>query len=149
MVEVILRKDVVDLGHAGELVQVRPGYARNYLIPQGMALLATDGNRRRFEEERREVEQAADRERDTARALAVQIEEQSLTFNMRAGDGGRLFGSVTAADIVERLEEAGLSIDRRMIQLDDPIKELGAFDVPVRVHADVQPALKVWVVAEE
>jgi large subunit ribosomal protein L9 len=149
MVQVILRKDVVDVGHAGEMVQVRPGFARNYLIPQGLALLATDGNRRRFEEERRQVEQAADREREVARAMASKIEEQSLTFRMRAGDEGKLFGSVTATDIAERLEEAGVSIDRRIIRLEDPIKELGVFDVPVRLHADVQPALKVWVVAEE
>jgi large subunit ribosomal protein L9 len=114
-----------------------------------MALLATEGNRRRFEEERRQVEQAAERERETARALASRIEEQSLTFNMRAGDEGRLFGSVTASDIAERLEEAGLSIDRRIIQLEEPIKELGMFEVPVRLHTDIQPALKVWVVAEE
>jgi large subunit ribosomal protein L9 len=131
------------------MVQVRPGFARNYLIPQGLALLATDGNRRRFEEERRQVEQAADREREVARAMASKIEEQSLTFRMRAGDEGKLFGSVTATDIAERLEEAGVSIDRRIIRLEDPIKELGVFDVPVRLHADVQPALKVWVVAEE
>jgi large subunit ribosomal protein L9 len=81
--------------------------------------------------------------------MASKIEEQSLTFRMRAGDEGKLFGSVTATDIAERLEEAGVSIDRRIIRLEDPIKELGVFDVPVRLHADVQPALKVWVVAEE
>ena len=149
MVEVILKKDVVDLGHAGELVNVRPGYARNYLIPQGLALLATEGNRRRFEEERRQIEQSAEREREAARALAERIEEQSLTFNVRAGDEGRLFGSVTSADIAERLEEAGFAVDRRLIRLEEPIKELGVYDVPVRLHADVQPEVKVWVVAEE
>lgn len=149
MVEVILRRDVVDLGHVGELVHVRPGYARNYLIPQGLALLATDGNRRRFEEERRQIEQSVEREREQAQTLASKIEEQSLTFAMRAGDEGRLFGSVTASDIAERLEESGIAVDRRLIRLDEPIKELGMYDVPVRLHTDVQPAVKVWVVAEE
>ncbi|MDX1395091.1 MAG: 50S ribosomal protein L9 [Gemmatimonadota bacterium] len=149
MVEVILRKDVVDLGHAGEMVAVKPGYARNYLIPQGLALLATDGNRRRFEEERRQIEQASAREREAAQSLAIRLEEQSLTFKVRAGEEGKLFGSVTAADIAERLGEAGLEVDRRVIRLDEPIKELGVYDVPIRLHADVQPEIKVWVVAEE
>jgi large subunit ribosomal protein L9 len=149
MVEVILKKDVVDLGHAGELVNVRPGFARNYLVPQGLALLATESNRRQFELERRQIEQSAEREREAARALATQIEEQSLTFAVRAGEEGRLFGSVTSADIAERLEEAGVAVDRRLIRLEEPIKELGVYDVPVRLHADVQPEIKVWVVAEE
>ena len=149
MVEVILRKDVADLGRAGELVRVKPGYARNYLIPQGIALLATEGNRRRFEEERRQVEQSAAREREQAAALAGELEGQSLTFTVRAGEEGRLFGSVTVADIAEALEQDGVSIDRRLIRLDSPIKELGVYDVPVRLHAEVEPALKVWVVAEE
>ena len=149
MVEVILRKDVVDLGSAGEMVTVKPGYARNFLIPQGLALLATDGNRRRFEEERRQVEQASARERETARSLAEKLELQSLTFTVRAGEEGKLFGSVTAADIADRLAETGLEVDRRLIRLEEPIKELGVYDVAVRLHADVQPEIKVWVVAEE
>ncbi len=149
MVEVILRKDVVDLGRAGELVKVRPGYARNYLIPQGIALLATEGNRRRFEEERRQVEQSAERERAQAGELAGALDGQSVTFTVRAGDEGRLFGSVTAADIAEALESQGITVDRRLIRLDQPIKELGLYDVPVRLHAEVEPVIKVWVVSEE
>ena len=149
MVEVILRKDVADLGRAGEMVHVRPGYARNYLIPQGIALLATEGNRRRFEEERRQVEQSAERERQQAADLAADLEGQSLTFTVRAGDEGRLFGSVTAADIAEALEGEGLTVDRKLIRLDDPIKELGVYDIPVRLHTDIEPQLKIWVVAEE
>ena len=149
MVEVILRKDIVDLGYAGELVQVKAGYARNYLIPQGLVLLATEGNRRRFEEDRKQIEQAAARYRDEAGVLAEQLEERSVTFNVRAGEEGKLFGSVTAADIADALEREGLTIDRRVIKLDEPIKELGVHDVTVRLHADVQPKLKVWVVAEE
>ncbi len=128
---------------------MRPGYARNYLIPRSIALLATEGNRRRFEEERRQIEQSAEREREQATALAGELVGQSVTFTRRAGEGGRLFGSVTAADICEELEKEGIAVDRRLIRLDDPIKELGVYDVPVRLHADVEPELKIWVVAEE
>jgi len=149
MVEVILRKDVADLGRAGELVQVRPGYARNYLVPQGMGLVATAGNLRRFEEERRKVELSAVRERDDAAKIAGELQGQSVTFKVRAGDGGKLFGSVTAADIAAALEEDGHVVDKRLIRLDDPIKELGVYDVPIRLHADVEPALQVRVVADE
>ncbi|MCY3600466.1 MAG: 50S ribosomal protein L9 [Gemmatimonadetes bacterium] len=147
MVEVILRKDVADLGLAGEMVTVRPGYARNYLIPQGIALAATEGNRRRFEEERRQIEQSAEREREAARELAGELEGRAVSFVRRASEGGRLFGSVTAGDIADELEKEGVAVDRRAIRLDDPIKDLGEHDVPVRVHVDVEPKLKVSVVA--
>lgn len=149
MVEVILRRDVADLGLAGELVNVRPGYARNYLVPQGIALVATEGNRRRFEEERRQVEQSAEREREAAQQLAAELEGRAVQFVRRASEGGRLFGSVTAADIADELEKEGVSVDRRLIRLDDPIKDLGVHAVPVRVHVAVEPALKVSVVTEE
>lgn len=149
MVQVILRRDVADLGLAGEMVNVRPGYARNYLIPRGIALEATEGNRRRFEEERRQVEQSAEREREAAQELAGELEGRAVSFVRRASEGGRLFGSVTAADIADELAKEGVSVDRRSIRLDDPIKDLGDHDVPVRIHMDVEPQLKVTVVAEE
>ncbi|WP_420439125.1 50S ribosomal protein L9 [Candidatus Palauibacter sp.] len=148
MVEVILRKDIADLGLAGEMVNVRPGYARNYLIPQGMALVATEGNRKRFEEERRQVEESAEREREAAQALAGELEGRTMSFVRRASEGGRLFGSVTAADIADELEKEGLSVDRRAIRLDDPIKDLGEHEVPVRLHMDIEPSVKVSVVTE-
>ena len=148
MVEVILRKDIADLGLAGEMVNVRPGYARNYLIPQGMALVATDGNRKRFEEERRQVEESAEREREAAQELAGELEGRTMSFVRRASEGGRLFGSVTAADIADELEKEGLSVDRRAIRLDDPIKDLGEHEVPVRLHMDIEPSVKVSVVTE-
>lgn len=149
MVEVILRKDVADLGLAGEMVNVRPGYARNYLIPQGIALVATEGNRRRFEEERRQVEQSAEREREAAQELAGELEGREVSFVRRASESGRLFGSVTAADLADELEKEGVVVDRRAIRLEDPIKDLGEHEVPVRVHMDIMPTLKVSVVAEE
>ena len=149
MVKVILRQDVADLGLAGEMVSVRPGYARNYLIPEGIALAATKGNRRRFEEERRRVEQSAERAREAARELADEVEGRELSFVRRASDGGRLFGSVTQGDIADALEADGVSVERRTIRLDDPIKELGVHVVSVRIHVDVEPKLRVSVVAEE
>ena len=149
MVEVILRRDVADLGLAGEMVNVRPGYARNYLIPQGIALVATEGNRRRFEEERRQIEQSAEREREVAQELAGELEGREVSFVRRASESGRLFGSVTAADIVDELEKEGVAVDRRAIRLEDPIKNIGEHEVPVRVHMDIVPTLKVSVVAEE
>ena len=117
MVELILRKDVPDLGRAGEMVQVRAGYARNYLIPQGIGLPATEGNRKRFEDERDQVERAAERERGHAKSLAAELEGESVTFSVRAGEEGQLFGSVTAADIAEKLDSDGFSIDRRFVRL--------------------------------
>lgn len=149
MTDVILRKDMENLGEAGELVSVKPGYARNYLIPQGLALLATEGNRRRFEEERRQAARSAARELEKAEELATGIEGHSLTFTVKAGEEGRLYGSVTAADIADALLAEGLSVDRRLVELDEPIKELGVYRVPVRLHAEVRPEVKIWVVAEE
>lgn len=149
MVQVILRSDVDSLGRAGDLVDVKPGYARNYLIPQGLALEASAGNRRHYEELRRQSSRTAAREKDHAEELAVELEGLSLTFSARAGEEGRLFGSVTNADIVGELEKLGHDIDRRDIMLEEPIKELGVFRVAVDLHAEVRPELRIWVVAEE
>lgn len=147
--QVILRESVDNLGDAGEIVDVKPGYGRNYLIPKGLAYEATDANKRRLEAERarlsaREAETLGD-----AKARAAKIEGVSLTFHARAGQEGKLFGSITAADIAERLAEQGIEIDRRQIELDEPIKALGVSSVPVRLHAQVKPEIKVWVIAEE
>ena len=149
MVQVILRTDVEDLGRAGELVDVKPGYARNYLIPRGLAHPATEGHRRRYEEERRQSTRVAGRQMERAEELAKELEGRSLTFSVRAGDDGRLFGSVTGADIAEALAREGLDLDRRTIELDEPIKELGVYRIPIHLHADVRPEVRVWVVAQE
>lgn len=149
MVEIILRRDVENLGEAGEVVDVKPGYARNYLVPQGLALEATEGNLRRLEEERRHAVRAAEREEDQARELAVRLEGRSVTFSVLAGEEGKLFGSVTSADIAEALAREGVPVDKRTIQLEEPIKQLGVYRVPVQLHSDVRPEVKVWVVAEE
>jgi large subunit ribosomal protein L9 len=148
MVQVILRQAVDELGDIGEVVDVKPGYARNYLIPHGMAYEATDANQQRFEEERRHILAKSTRELDRARAAAERIQGQSVSFSMRAGEEGKLFGSVTASDISEALAEKGIEVDRHLIRLEEPIKQLGVYKVTVRLHSEVRPEVTVWVVAE-
>ncbi|HEX2079613.1 MAG TPA: 50S ribosomal protein L9 [Longimicrobium sp.] len=147
--QIILRERLENLGDAGDVVDVKPGYARNYLIPKGLAYEATQANVRRLEAER-----AAQGRRDAetlneARQRATAIEGVSLTFHARAGQEGKLFGSITSADIAEKLAEQGIQIDRRQIELEEPIKALGVSSVPVRLHPQVRPEIKVWVIAEE
>ena len=149
MTDVILKQDVEHLGSAGDVVEVKPGYARNYLLPQGLALRATEGNLNRIREEQRHEERAAERVRERAEALGERLQGRSLTFNVRAGEDGTLYGSVTVQDLVDRLAEDGLEVDREQVDLAEPIKELGVYNVAVDLHDDVRPELKVWVVAEE
>ena len=149
MTELILKDDVENLGSAGDVVDVKPGYARNYLLPQGLALRATEGNLKRLHEERRHKERAVEREREQAEELAGRLEGRSITFHVQAAEEGKLFGSVTAQDIEDRLAEDGLTVDRRRIGLEEPIKELGVYNLEVDLYQDVTPVLKVWVVAEE
>lgn len=149
MVQIILRSDVEDLGEAGDILEVKPGYARNYLIPQGLAMEATESNLRRVEEERRHRKRAADREQEHARELGAELQGRSVTFSVMAGEEGRLFGSVTSADIAEALAKEGIEVDRRQILLEEPIKQLGVYRVPIHLHAEARPEIKVWVVAQE
>jgi large subunit ribosomal protein L9 len=147
--QVILKQRLENLGHAGEVVSVKPGYARNYLIPQGFAYEATEANLRRIERERAQIEKRGAEEVTEARERAGKIEGTSVTFSARAGEEGKLFGSITSADIAEKLAEQGIEIDRRQIVLDEPLKALGVFAVPIRLHAEVRPEIKVWVIKEE
>ena len=144
--EVILRQAVENLGHPGEIVKVSPGYARNYLLPRGLAYEATPGNRKRIEQERQRLEAAESLRRDAAQEHANKLEQVSLTFSARVGDEGKLFGSVTASDIVQQLEAQGLHVEKRQVELHEPIKALGVYRVPIRLHADVKPEIKVWVI---
>lgn len=150
-VKVILREDVAKLGEAGEVVSVKPGYARNYLLPQALAYEATETSIRQLEQEREREEQRARRDYLEARRRASQLEELSLTFHARAGEESKLFGSIGNADIADRLNEQGLDfqVDRRQVELDEPIKALGVYDVAIRLHTDVRPEVKVWVIKEE
>ena len=147
--QVILRDRLENLGGAGDVVNVKPGYARNYLIPQGLAFEATDANVKRIESEKAQTAKRANDELQAARQRAAAFEGVSVTFTARAGEEGKLFGSITSADIAEKLGEQGVQVDRKQIQLDEPIKALGVFSVPVRLHADVRPELKVWVIKED
>ena len=149
--KVILRQDVADLGQSGDVVTVRPGYARNFLLPRGMAYEATSANVKRLEEEKRRAEARSKQQFLEAGRRASQLENVSLTFHANAGDEGKLFGSITSADIAERLKEQGLDfeVDKRDIELDEPIKALGVYNVPVRLHTDVKPEIKIWVIKQD
>ncbi|HEY7107012.1 MAG TPA: 50S ribosomal protein L9 [Acidimicrobiia bacterium] len=148
--KVVLREDVDTLGRKGDLLDVADGYARNYLVPRGLAIKATKGVVAQAEAMRRNREAREVRDREAAQDLADRLTAGGpLTVPARAGEGGKLFGSVTAADIVVAVHErAGVEIDRRTVQLDDPIRELGEVEVPVRLHTDVTATLTVAVVAE-
>ncbi len=149
--KLILKQDVDNLGEAGEVVQVKPGYGRNYLIPHGLAYVASDENMKRIEEEQAAAEERKRRDYLEARRRASQLDKLSLTFTERAGEDGKLFGSVTAADIVERANESGLdfTLEKKAVLLDDPIKALGAVQVPIRLHPEVEFEVTVTVDAEE
>ena len=147
--QVILMKEMENLGDVGEVVDVKPGYARNFVVPRGFAVRATKANLARIEEEREHLVAAAAREIEKATALATDIEGQSLNFPVKAGEDGKLFGSVSSSDIADALEAKGIEIDRRTVQLAEPIKQLGTYKVPIRLSAEVQPEVTVWVVAEE
>ena len=146
--EVILRQAVDNLGHPGDVVDVSNGYARNYLLPRGVAFLATEGNKKRIAQEKARLEAAEGERRNTAQQLADKLAEVSITFAARVGEEGKLFGSVTAGDIAQQLDAQGYHVDRRMIDLHEPIKALGVYRVPLRLHADVRPEIKVWVIKQ-
>jgi len=147
--EVILTEDISTLGNAGEVVRVRPGYARNYLLPQGKAMLATKGRVRELEHKKRVIEEKIRKEIGGHEALARRLGETELEFQVRAGEEGKLFGSVTNVDIAGRLAEQGVELDRRRIELVEPIKQLGEYDVKVRLHREVAAKVHVKVVAAE
>lgn len=145
---VLLREDIEHLGGRGEVVKVRAGYARNYLLPQGFATLATKGNIKQIENERAALLKKAANEKSTAELQAGQMDNVSLTFERKAGTGGTLFGSVTSMDIAEALKAKGYEIDRRKITLKDTIKETGEYTVNVKLHREVSIAVPVSVRAE-
>lgn len=150
--KLILRETVENLGSTGEVVDVKPGYARNYLLPQGLAETASEANIARLEEERSRKEERQRRDYLEARRRASQLDGTILIFHARASDEGRLFGSVTAADVAERAQErAGLDFElpKKAVRLEEPIKEIGAYKVPVHLHDDVDLEIQVRVEREE
>jgi large subunit ribosomal protein L9 len=148
MIEVILREDVRSLGKAGEMVRVKPGYARNYLLPQGLAYEATEGNKKRIAAETRARGIRDQAERVEAEKAAAALGAVTVTLTGKAGEEGKLFGSITAQDIAEALAAQGHPVDRRRIELDHPIKTLGQHAVSVRIHPEVHAEVRVSVVAE-
>jgi len=146
--KVILREDVKKLGEAGEIVDVAPGYFRNFLNPRGMAMRATDSNMRIYEEERRMEEVRENKAKNRAEKLAHKLENVSLNAPVQVGEEDKVFGSVTANDISNLLKEQGYDIDKRDILLDEPIRALGIYNVPVKLHKDVEGEVKVWVIKE-
>ncbi|HWJ15266.1 MAG TPA: 50S ribosomal protein L9 [Gemmatimonadaceae bacterium] len=146
--EIILRQGVENLGKPGDVVNVKAGYARNYLLPHGLAYEATPGNLKRIQQERDRLEAAENERRAGAQGIAEKLEQVSLTFSARVGEEGKLFGSVTATDIAQQLETQGFHVEKRQIDLHEPIKALGVYRVPVRLHADVKPEIRVWVIKQ-
>jgi large subunit ribosomal protein L9 len=149
--KVILRQDVAELGQSGDIVTVKPGYARNFLLPRGLAFEATGANIKQLEDDQKRGEAISKQQYLEARRRASQLENMSLTFAANAGEEGKLFGSITTSDIADRLKEQNLDfeVDKRDIELEDAIKSLGVYNVVVRLHTDVKPEIKIWVIKQD
>lgn len=146
MMNIILTQDVENLGRAGEIVKVRSGYGRNFLLPRGMALLATRGNVAQQEHHRRAIAREQERIRAEYKKVAAQLAEISVAIARKAGKDEKLFGSVTSRDIVDALAQQNVDLDRKLVKLDEPIRSAGSYEVPVRFAADISVNLKVNVV---
>ena len=147
--KIILRQNIEKLGSIGELVTVKDGYARNYLIPRQLAYFATPGAEKRLEIERRQYDKKMLRAKEQAELTAAKLAELQISIPMAVGEEGKLFGSVTPQMIAQELEVRGFTIDRRTITIEEPIKSLGVFDVKVKLHPEVNGNLKVWVISQE
>jgi len=146
--KVILRKDVDALGKTGDVITVKDGYARNYLIPRSIAYVATDSSVKALEEERKQLARRLDKEKKSSEALAGDLEKTSVTIKMKVGEDDKLFGSVTSQMIADALKEKGISLDKRQVELEDTLKSLGIFDVNVKLPGGVAAKVKVWIVRE-
>lgn len=147
-VEVLLMDAVPGLGIEGDVVRVADGYARNYLFPKGMAAEVTEGKKRQIEKKRIERLELMRKEKASAEELAKKFESISCTIAVKTSEGGKMFGSVSAAQIIDKLAEQNLTLERSQIKLDAPLHELGVFDVTVVLHPEVNSVLKVWIVEE-
>ncbi len=146
--KVILRKDIDKLGVIGAAVDVSDGYARNFLLPRGMAYFATEGNLKKIEDEKRRLAKQAIKSEEMAREKAAKLSELSLTFVEKATEDDQLYGSVSEGDIALKLSEMGFEVDRKMVLLDEPLKSLGVYTVNVKLHPEVTGQVKVWIVKE-
>lgn len=146
--EIILRADVQHLGKVGEVVKVKDGYARNYLLPKGLAYPATEANKKKIAYEGERVAKQLAAEKTAAEGEATKLTDVHLTFEVKVGEEEKLYGSVTASDIQRKLEELGIHVDKRKIDLPEPIRELGEFNVGIKIHPEVRPTVRVTVVKE-
>ncbi len=146
--KVILRKDQEKLGAVGAVVDVRDGYARNFLIPKGIAYPANEGSIRALEEEKKQAQRRENKQMKSAQRLAGELEKLSLTIKVKVGEDEKLFGSVTSQDVADAVKEKGIELDKRSIDLVEPIKALGIYTVEVKLHPSVTGKVKVWVVHE-
>jgi large subunit ribosomal protein L9 len=146
--KLILRQDFPQLGHVGDVVDAKDGYARNYLIPRNIAFEATPSSIRQLEEEKRQHVRHLEKEKLSSEKLAVELEKVSITIQMKVGEEDKLFGSVTSQMIADSLKEKGLTVDKRMIDIEDSIKALGIYTVDVKLPGGVVGKVKVWVVRE-
>ena len=144
--DVILLQDVEKLGALGAVVRVKPGFARNYLVPSGLAVPATPKQVKAVEVGRKQRQRKAARVQTDAEAVKRRLEGHSLTLKLTVGEGDKPFGSVTAHDVVEALARDGFQVEKHALQLEQPIKALGIYEIPIRIHADVTATLKLWVV---
>ena len=147
--EVILRTDVPKLGKAGDIVKVKDGFARNYLLPKGLAIPANQKTIKALENQRKIILAKAERERKKAQSLAEKLTGLTLTFYRKVIEGDRIYGSISAQDIVKALEEKGLSLERRFVLLDEPIKQLGTHEIPIRLGQGVEVKIKLEVIEEK
>jgi len=146
--EIILREDVQHVGKVGEVVKVKDGYARNYLLPKGLAYPATEANKKRISVEGERIAKQRAAEKSGAETEAARLADVQLTFAVKVGEEEKLYGSVTASDIQRKLEELGIHVDKRKIDLPEPIRELGEFQVGIKIHPEVRPEVRVTVVRE-
>ncbi|MFZ8831048.1 MAG: 50S ribosomal protein L9 [Thermodesulfobacteriaceae bacterium] len=147
--EVILRTDVPKLGKAGDIVKVKDGFARNYLLPKGLAIPANQKTIKALENQRKIILAKAERERKKTQSLAEKLTGLTLTFYRKVIEGDRIYGSISAQDIVKALEEKGLSLERRFVLLDEPIKQLGTYEIPIRLGPGVEVKIKLEVIEEK
>ncbi|MFZ5518258.1 MAG: 50S ribosomal protein L9 [Candidatus Zhuqueibacterota bacterium] len=146
--KVILKKDFNKVGKVGDVVKVKDGYARNYLIPQGIALKADESNIRLLEAERKLIQTRLNKDRKSAEKLAEELDKISCTATVTVGEEDKVFGSVTSQTIADLLKDKGVEIDKKKILLDEPIKALGIYTIPIKLHSEVEAKIKLWVVKE-
>jgi len=146
--KIILKKDMEKLGKAGEIVETKKGYARNYLIPKGFAVAASASNLKIYEQERLAEQRKMQKEIQEAAAIATSLDKISITATVQVGEEDKVFGAVTNQHIADLLKEKGFDIDRKKIILEEPLKALGVFEVPIKLHSEVEARIKVWIVRE-